>query len=177
MSCVHDVFHGQFHGQFSEPYHDKPPDISSEILKHVLSTATSPALEVVVVYQDYAFHGVRPPGYPALPPVRSVSRAERTKEALQHHLQLEVFREIHELRDFRLVLREGVWHRVGEHSVRVLEEAVEAEKARGGFDVGFPEPLVMYRPRESQTTIWQDYFVVGSPMPRHLPDEIGHSCC
>jgi len=171
------VFHDHFQDHFRELYREKPPDISSEILKHVLSTTTSPALEVAVIYRDYDFCGVRPPGYPTLPPVYSVSQAERTKEALQHHRQLEVFREIHELRDFRLVLRADVWHRIGEHSVRVLEEAVAVEKARGGFDIGFSEPLVIYRPRESQTTIRQDYFAMGPPTPEYVLDEIGHSCC
>jgi len=174
------VFHDQFHDQFhdSEQSFHEPLDVSSEILKHVLSTTTSPALEVVVVYRDYDFCGVRPPGYPMLPPVHlSVSRAERTKEGLQHHRRLEVFHEIHELRDFRLVLCADVWHRIGEYSIRVLKEAVGVEKARGGFDIGFPEPLVIYRPRESQTTLRQDCFAVGYPMPQYVLDEIVSGCC
>ena len=63
-----------------------------------------------------------------------------------------------------MVLCADVWHRVGEYSVQVLMEAVAAEKANGGFDIFFPEPSVIYRPRESQTDIWADLYAVRSPI-------------
>ena len=167
-SCVHGVFNDWFHYELHCESRDNSPDIASRLLKHVLSTITSPALEVVVVYRDYDFCGVRHPGYPTLPPVCRVSQDKRAREALQHHRQLRAFREMHKLREFRLVLCAEVWHRIGEHSVRVLEEAVAVEKAKGGFDIGFPEPLVVYRPRESQTTLGQDYYGNATPKPWSL---------
>ena len=43
-----------------------------------------------------------------------------------------------------------VWEGVGEYAVRMLKEAVAAEKAgMPGFGVRFPEPLVSYNPRKS----------------------------
>ena len=55
-----------------------------------------------------------------------------------------MFREIHRVRDFRLVLCADVWYRAVEYSVRVLIEAVAAERAERGFDTFFPEPSVVY---------------------------------
>ena len=49
-------------------------------------------------------------------------------EGLWYHRQFEVFREMRKARDFRLVLRACC---VGDESVRELERAVAAEKAKG----------------------------------------------
>ena len=44
--------------------------------------------------------------------------------------------------DFQLVLCANVWEPAGEHAVRVLEKAVAAGKASGGFDDAFSKPFV-----------------------------------
>jgi len=157
-SCVHGVFRY------------KSPDIDSR-LKHVLSTITSSAFfEVVVVYRDYDFRGVKPPEYPTHPPVRRVSEADRAMETSQHHKRFGVFREIRKVRDFRLVLCADVWGCVGGYSVRMLEAAVAAEKARWGFDEDFPEPLVIYSPRKSRTNLDQDLYAASPDIPRPWPE-------
>jgi len=76
-----------------------------------------------------------------------MSRADKKEEALWHHRRFEAFRTLHEVRDFRLVLCADVWGRMGEYSLRVLKEAVAAEKARMEFDGIFLEPLVIHNPR------------------------------
>jgi hypothetical protein len=65
-------------------------------------------------------------------------------------MRLEMLREVHKVRDFRLVLCANVWGCVGEYPVRILEEDVAEEKAKKGFDKNFPEPLVIYDPQEYQ---------------------------
>jgi len=155
------------------------PDISSRLLKHVLLTITSPAFsEVVVVYRDYDFCGVEAPDYPTYPPVRGTSQADRAMETLQHHTQFGVFRDLHKVREFRLVLCAGVWGCVGDYSVRVLEEAVAVEKAERGFGERFPEPLVIYKPLARRTNMNQDLYAFPHPSPQ-WPDKLasrGSSC-
>ena len=116
---------------------------------HVLSTITSPAfLEVVILYRDYDFRVV-------IPPQREDSRmcykrfGSDVHEALWHYRLFEVFREMREIRKFRLVLCVDVWDRVGEYSVQALKQAVAAEKTQKGFDNTFPEPSVIYSPQRS----------------------------
>ena len=93
-----------------------------------------------------------------------MSQADREEEALCYHQQFGVFRETHKVRDFRLVLYADIWHRAGEYLVRVLVEAVAAERAKGGFDNFFPEPSVIYRPREFQGDLSEDFRAVRSPV-------------
>ena len=54
------------------------------------------------------------------------------------------------VRNFQLVLCADVWDHMGKYSVRVLEEAVAAEKAMGGFSNDFLEPLVFCSVRGSR---------------------------
>ena len=145
----------------------KSPDgAASRLLKHALSTITSPAFsEVTVVYRDYDFCGVESEQYPNWP-------AGREEEALQHSSQFEVFREMRKMRDFRLVLCADVWHRVGEHPVQVLKEAVVAEKARRGFDLCFPEPSVVWYQQESRTGLSEELYSVRPRTP--WPERWGH---
>jgi len=53
---------------------------------------------------------------------------------------------MHRSRGFQLVCV-NVWEGMGDYAVRLLEEAVAAEKAKGGLNRISPEPLVIYRPR------------------------------
>jgi len=97
-----------------------------------------------VIYRDNDFHGIQSRG-----PVRCMSQADKAVEASHHCAQFRALREIHKVRDFRLVLRADVWDYVGEYPVQALEEGVAAAKAGGVFDDSFPEPLVIYNPSKS----------------------------
>ena len=74
------------------------------------------------------------------------------------------------MRGFRLVLCADVWNRVADYSVGVLEEAVAAEKADGGFDKRFLEPLVIYSPRLCHTDLNQDLYASSPPSPFPWPE-------
>jgi len=125
----------------------RSPNVATSLLTYALSTITSPVFtELTAIYRDYDFRGVEP-SWPDQPCLRERLPAEEVEEALWHCRLFKAFRTIREIRDFRLVLCADVWHRVGGYSVRVLKEAVAAEKARRGFDDIFPEPLVIYSPR------------------------------
>ena len=128
------------------------PDATSDLLKQVLSTVTSPSFfEVVVLYRWPDFGGVGYSWlYSNLPPLHKVLRADGAAEVLRHHSRFKVFSEAHDVRNFRLVLDANVWDPAGEHSLQMLKEAIAKEKAKNGFDEDFPEPLVTYHPRRSR---------------------------
>ena len=116
------------------------------LLMHALSTITSPAFsEVIVFHRDYDFYGVG--SFPHLCVFHLMSKDEAEKEALRHHMQFELFRKMHRVRGFRLVLCANVWDRVVEYTMRVLKQAVAVEKAKGGFYGPIFEPLLIYSPR------------------------------
>ena len=52
------------------------------------------------------------------------------------------------MRGFQLVLRTSIWGHIGEEPVRMLEEAIAEENAKGGFDRLPCELSVVYNPRE-----------------------------
>ena len=132
-----------------------------DLLPHVLSTITSPAFsKVIIFYREYNFRGVQPDCYP----VRPVSEVETAEDALWHHRRFEVFREMHKARNFRLVLCVDVLDCMGGYAMQVLERAIAAEKAKGGFDSLFPEPLLIYRPRRFYPRFSED-FTAGSSTP------------
>ena len=70
-----------------------------------------------------------------------MSQAGIAEEASRYHRVFQVFREVHKVRDFQLVLQANVWGCVGEYHVRALEQAVAEEKARKGFEDSLSEPL------------------------------------
>ena len=126
-------------------------DAASNLLKHALSTIRAPSFfEVVVLYRWDDFRGVGSWKNPDQPPLRKMSPAEKAEESLRHRRQFEVLRLVRNVRDFQLVLRAGVWDPVGEYSVRMLKEAIEEEKARGGFDEFLSQPFVDYHPWRSR---------------------------
>ena len=113
-------------------------------LNHILPTiaCSSAILDITIIYTDDEL------------PVRSqhsdpagLSQAVRAGEVTRHHLPFEVLREVHKVRDFRLILCASVLGCRGEYSAQSLEEAIAEEKARGGFDEYFYEPSVVYNPR------------------------------
>ena len=133
------------------------PDSAASLLTYALSTIKSPVFsEVVVFYRDYDF-GFRGPHYtPRWRTPRRMSPNEIAEDASLHGGRFEVLRKMHQVRDFRLVLCADVWDRVGVNSVRMLERAVVAEMAKGGFDNIYSKPMVVYRPRGSRPEISEE---------------------
>ena len=120
-------------------------DAASSFLKHVLSTITSSVFfDIIILFWDRDFRGVKS----SWPRLHEISQAEEAEQASQHHRRFELLREVHKVRNFRLVLSASVSGDVGGYLVRVLEEAVAEEKAKGGFDSFFSEPLVLYNPQD-----------------------------
>ena len=117
---------------------------ASSFHKQVLSTIRSPAFSFVqVAYRVHNFRAIT-----ATPPyLHHLSQDEEMKEAELHRQRFGLLRAVHKVRDFRLVLYADACGPAGEHVVRILKKAVAAEKARGGFDVFFPEPVVTAIPR------------------------------
>jgi len=123
-------------------------DTASRLLKHALSTIQSPAFsQVTLLYQEYDFRALDTLGFPAWPYPRELSQDEKAVEASWHYKRFELLREVHKVRNFQLVLYANVREPVGEYAERMMKEAVVAEKARGGFNIFFPEPLVISVPR------------------------------
>ena len=121
-------------------------------LTHALSTITSPAFhEVVIVYRDsdlstqHLHISSGPFGFVV------------EEKASWYSRQFDLFREMHKIRDFRLVLFVDVWDYAGDYTA--LERAVKVEKERraGTGDI-LPEPLVVYSPRRSRHEHYLDGF-------------------
>ena len=126
------------------------PAVAARLLTYALSTITSPIfVEVAAIYREYHFCGVEFP-WSDRPRLRRMSSAEKAMETSWNGHRSEAFRRMHKVRDFQVVLCADVWEGVGEYSVRSLNEVVAAEKARRGFDTGFPKPVVIYRSRASR---------------------------
>ena len=106
--------------------------------------------EVTVFYRDLDFQGVQSPQLSERPILHPLSPDESAKGALYHERRFNAFRTMHEVQNFRLVLCADVWDVLGEYMIRILKQAVAAEKAKRGFDGIFPEPLVVYSPRGSR---------------------------
>ena len=140
----------------------QPLHMTSHLLKHVLSTITSPTFsEVILVYRDYDFSDfldARSPRYKA-------TQGDRARETLRRRETFKIFRWIHKVRHFQLVLCADVWYRLREHAMRMLKGVVAAEKAEAGFGFSFPEPFVIYSPRESQTDLTDDLCARGTRTP------------
>ena len=61
----------------------------------------------------------------------------------RHSERFKVFREMHEVRKFHLVLCADVFDCVVKNSMRVLKQIVEAERARGGLNYLQCEPSII----------------------------------
>ena len=119
------------------------------LFMYVLLTVESPLFsKLVVFYRDFDFCGVEPPWARSL--LHRVSGGEAEREAQRHAARFAAFRLLQAFRHFQLVFCVDVWEGVGDYAARSLEEAVAAEKARGGFNWFSPEPLVLYRPRRAR---------------------------
>ena len=121
------------------------PDTASGLFKFVLSTIQSPAFsQVAVLYQFYDFPSLVLKHPFAETYVRQLSQDEEAEEAEKHRKRFEVLREICRVRNFRFVLYAAIRDVVAEPVRRMMKEAVAAEKARGGFNVLFPETPVTF---------------------------------
>ena len=134
-------------------------------LTHVLSTiAPATSLEVIVLYRDYNFRVVNPAWLgPHL--YRPVSKDAMTKEGLWHCGLFEVFRKMHEIRNFRLVLCIDGWDGVGEYTVQVLKQVIAKERTQRVFDDVFPEPLVVHSPRGRSGRENLEHLTADCPYP------------
>ena len=126
-----------------------PLSATMDFLTHTLSSINSPLFsKVVLFYRDFDFRGIDTP-WSGLA-LRQPSPKQVELEAMEHRNRFMMIRHIRTYRHFQLVLCADVWDGAGDYSVRSLEQAVAAEKARGGFSQNFPEPLVIHRPRGSR---------------------------
>jgi hypothetical protein len=129
---------------------DGSSDTALKLLKYALSTIQPPkSCQLSCVYTVTSFPGVSTGGDSAWPHFREVSQAKRVEDASRHQRRFELYRELHNVRPFRLVLCANVWGPAVEHSVRTLKEAVAAENERKGFDGFSSEPLVNCNPRRA----------------------------
>jgi hypothetical protein len=121
---------------------------ASRFLKHVLSTITSPAFFMIIVFcGDNNFRGVE--HWRLDQHIHKLSQAERAKEVLRHRRIFEVFREAYKVRDFQLELCVSTRGSVGEEPVRILEDAIAEERAENGFDDFIYYPSVYYNPQRT----------------------------
>jgi len=88
----------------------------------MVSTINSPTFsDIVVVYRQGDFHNDA---------LYRDTLAELGDEETRYHKQFEVFRAMHEARDYRLVFSVD---QAGGESVRELERALTVERAKGGL--------------------------------------------
>ena len=129
---------------------------ASYSLRTALSSIASPApLDVVIVYREVDFgdtlHSVYCKG--PRPPCFHHHRLKKNpsiwcEDPLD---EFELFREMHRVRDFRLVLCADVFDCIVEPAIKALEHVVKKEKERGGLDYLFFEPLVISERRTPPT--------------------------
>ena len=133
---------------------------ASYSFKAVLSSIASPApLDLVLVYREVNLGGsvhrqiCKGPRPPCFHHSLTLNVATMNLGILceQRQRELKVFREMHMVRDFRLVFCVDVLDCVVESATEVLEYVVKKEKERGGFDYLFFEPLVISERRTPRT--------------------------
>ena len=116
-------------------------------LRTALSTITSSTFsEVVAFYRDRDFCGLRPHQRHTQNIYQEMTPDQRATEASWHYALFEVFREMHTVVDFQLVLCADVWDCVGEYAVEALKRAVAVEKAAGRLDYLPSEPILFCNP-------------------------------
>ena len=79
--------------------------------------------------------------------------------------QFEVFRTIHNIRDFRLVLCADVPDCIVDPAVEVLECLVKEEKNKGGLDYLLHEPLIISERRTPRTRCTDPHVAWSLEMP------------
>ena len=120
--------------------------LDANFLKYVLSTIQSPAFSRVDLgFQERDFYFLKDLWLSARPHPCELSGRAR-EEVWSQQAQFGLLREVRKAREFSLVLYVDIQGPFGDFVVRMLKEVVAAEKARGGFDDFFPEPLVTSDP-------------------------------
>ena len=118
------------------------------ILANALSTITSPVFsELVIVYEDYNFPGIRFNPCPSLA-VSSLLTSYMETVTSRRHEELGVLREMCKIRDFRAVLRADVRGYLADHAIGELNRIVEEERAKSGSEGLSFQPLVTCCPME-----------------------------
>ena len=118
----------------------KHPSARASILRHALSTITSPVFaEVVVLFRDKDFSST---GYYRCGPPEFCSLLTPTHRGVSKML-----REMRGIRDFKLVLCADVWGYLVEPAVRRLKQAVPKNWAKRGSSNLSPQLLVTSSPR------------------------------
>ena len=113
------------------------PQVAST-LKHVFTTITSPAFsEVTIIYQELDFGA----SYKPWVAIYTYGTSEREMSS-QHRTMFEVFHEIQEIRDFRLVLHVEAWRPLVECIVQELERAVNTGWVERGSEKNSSRPVV-----------------------------------
>ena len=118
---------------------------TAPFLKHVLSTVTpSTYLKICLFHGDHHFYGVESwrSAWPHL------SKVEREKGPSRYHRRFEILRKVYKVRSFQLELCASTWGYLGEDPVRMLEEAIDEEKVKGGFDEFPCKASVLYNPQQ-----------------------------
>jgi hypothetical protein len=83
---------------------------ATRLLTYALSTILSPVFsEVTVFYRDLDFQGAQSPRLSERPIRHPLSPDESAEGALYHEQRLNVFRTMHEVRNFQLLLYADVW--------------------------------------------------------------------
>jgi hypothetical protein len=139
---------------------------ASKVLTAVLSTVTSPALDVVIVYRDSDL-GCSSPGsaYPC-----SCRWGEADVGLPRFKRQFGMFREMHKTRDFRLVLCADVIGHTADHATRRLKSIV---KANGGLGYLRHKPSIISERRTLRTRI-TDYIFIVRVGPVNFPAPPAH---
>ena len=121
----------------------------------MLSTVPSIApLDVVIIYRDFDLGGFRRCWFGCdSDPVcfRHRTREGRAADTLLYERQFRVFREMHNARDFYLVLCADVFDCMVEHAVQTLEHIVNTKEVNGGLDYLLCEPLIISERRTLRT--------------------------
>jgi len=120
-------------------------------LSTVLSTITSPLpLDLIIVYWETDVDRmIRNWSKPVV--VKDSCAEIKAANVLHHQHRFRMFHEMYRVRGFQLVLCIDVVDCAVEQSLQVLEGLVEVEKAKGGFDYLFCEPLIISEIRSPRT--------------------------
>ena len=132
-----------------------PPQSAARFYKYALSTIQSPTFyQVQAIYNERDLRALRVMRGPTKTyQIVQLTQDEKASDESFHHERFQIFREMHEVRHFQLVLCIDFWEKCAEPLIRMLEEIAAAEKARGGFDDFFPEPVVSFSPRSYLETV------------------------
>ena len=127
---------------------------ASDFFKTVLSSIATPErLDVVIIYQHFNFNYMLHQTWCDSEPGGSERQGTKEKHSQFHQQQLKVFREMHSVRDFRLVLCADVPGSPGDPKrvdMETLECIAKAEGVEEGLDCQY-RPLIVFERRLLRT--------------------------